>query len=342
MIRVLAGVRRQDVGTAVRTSLAFGIPLLALEAVGRLDLAVYASFGALASLYGNGEPWRLRLQTQIVAGIGLLATIAIGVAASAAQGPTWLLGVLLATVVLATGTLGAAMRWLPRGDFFFVLVLMVLAAIPTNWDRLPLALAIGAGSVVLSVLLAALTGRGAPDARRENVSLRRRLTEGYGALDGRQHSVLIVAAMLGTVASWLLALALGVGHPFWAPLAVAAVVPALALPDVWRRTQHLVLGTLAGVAFAAILFSFDPAHHLALIAIIIACQAAAQLAVAHNFGVALVFLSPFAIGMSNISRGLPWQPLLVDRLTEAAIGAAVALGTIFLGRSILRSGPAKP
>ncbi|MPZ30416.1 MAG: hypothetical protein GEV13_05365 [Rhodospirillales bacterium] len=341
MTRVLAGIRRQDVEAAIRTSLAVGVPLLALEAVGRLDLAIYASFGALASLYGNGEPWRLRLQTQIVAGIGLLATIAAGVASSAAQGPTWLLGVLLAAIVLATGTLGATMRWIPRGDFFFVLVLMVLAAIPANWDRLPLALVVGAGSVALSVLLAALTGRDTRDARLGSVRLRRRLTEGYAALDGPQHIVLIVAAMLGTVASWLLALALGVGHPFWAPLAVAAVIPALASPDVWRRTLHLVLGTLAGVAFSAILFSFDPGH-LALIAIIVACQAAAELVVARNFGVALLFLSPLAIGMSNISRGLPWQPLLVDRLTEAAIGAAVAFGAIFLGRSLLKSGPAKP
>ena len=338
---MLAGIRRQDVEAAIRTALVVGLPLLALEAAGRLDLAVYASFGALASLYGNGEPWRLRLQTQIVAGIGLLATIAAGVAWSAAQGPIWLLGPLLAGVVLATGTLGAVMRWIPRGDFFFVLVLMVLAAIPANWDRLPLALVVGAGGVALSVLLAALTGRDTRDAGPVSVRLCRRLTNGYAALDGRQHIVLIVAAMLGTVASWLLALALDVGHPFWAPLAVAAVVPALASPDVWHRTLHLVLGTLAGVAFAAILFSFDPGH-LALIAIIVACQAAAELVVVRNFGVALLFLSPLAIGMSNISRDLPWQPLLVERLEESAIGAAVAFGTIFLGRSILKRGPAKP
>jgi len=338
---MLAGIRQQDIEAAIRTALVVGLPLLALEAAGRLDLAVYASFGALASLYGNGEPWRLRLQTQIVAGIGLLATIAVGVGWSAALGPTWLLGLLLAVVVLATSTLGAAMRWIPRGDFFFVLVLMVLAAIPANWDRLPLALVVGAGGVALSVLLAALSGRHTRDTAPAGVQLRTRLTEGYAALDGRQHIVLIVAAMLGTVASWLLALALDVGHPFWAPLAVAAVVPALASPDVWHRTLHLVVGTLAGVAFAAVLFSFDPGH-LALIAIIVACQAASELVVARNFGVALLFLSPLAIGMSNISRGQPWQPLLVERLVEAAIGAVVALGAIVLGRSLLKRGPAKP
>ena len=40
--------------------------------------------------------------------------------------------------------------------------------------------------------------------------------------------------------------------------------------------------------------------------------------------------------MSNLSRGLPWQPVLIDRLTEAALGTAVAFLTIFVGRRILK------
>jgi hypothetical protein len=96
-----------------------------------------------------------------------------------------------------------------------------------------------------------------------------------------------------------------------------------------------MLGTLGGVAVATFLFSFDPGH-LALIAIIIVCQTAAEIAVARDCGVALLFFSPLAIGMSNLSRGAPWQPLLVDRLTEAALGTAVALVAIVAGRNILK------
>ena len=64
--------------------------------------------------------------------------------------------------------------------------------------------------------------------------------------------------------------------------------------------------------------------------------AAAQLVVSRNFGIALLFFSPLAIGMSNLSRGLPWQPLLVDRLAEAALGTAVAFLAILVGRRILK------
>ena len=137
------------------------------------------------------------------------------------------------------------------------------------------------------------------------------------------------------LAAWLLALALGVGHPFWAAVTVAALMPALAAADVWRRTLHLMLGTLGGVGVATFLFSFNPGH-LALIAIIVVCQAAAEIVVSRNYGVALLFFSPLAIGMSNLSRGAPWQPVLVDRLIEAALGTAVAFLAILVGRRILK------
>jgi hypothetical protein len=49
----------------------------------------------------------------------------------------------------------------------------------------------------------------------------------------------------------------------------------------------------------------------------------------------LVFLSPLAIGMSNLSRDLPWPPLLIDRATEASLGASIAFVVILLGRWLL-------
>ena len=337
MRRLLAGIHRHDIESAVRVAVAVGVPLLLLDAIGRLDLAVYAAFGGLAMLYGHNEPPKQRVESQIVAGTGLVLAIAVAMAYSAAQAPAAVLGVLLAVTVIAAATLGAAMRWVPRGEMFFVLVLLIIANIPTSWDRLPLGIAVGAGGAALSVLLAWLIGadRNEPGDEPKSGGWRRRFAAGYVALDRGQHLVLIVAATLGVLAAWVLAIVLGVGNPFWAAVTVAALMPALVATDVWRRTLYLILGTLGGVGVATFLFSFDPGH-LALIAIIIVCQAAAEIAVARNYGVALLFFSPLAIGMSNLSRGAPWQPLLVDRLAEAALGTAVAFLTIVVGRRILK------
>jgi Fusaric acid resistance protein-like len=287
MRNLFADIGRHDIEAAVRVSVAVGLPLLALDAIGRLDLARYAAFGGLAMLYGHGEPAKQRVESQIVAGVGLVVTIAVAMAYAAARAPVPVLGVLLAVTVVAAATLGAAMRWVPRGEMFFVLVLLIIASIPTSWDRLPLGIAVGAGGAALSVLLAWLNGayRHRSGSRSgdqpEPEGWRHCLASGYARLDRRQHVILIVAATFGVLAAWSLALALGVGHPFWAAVTVAALMPALAAADVWRRTLHLMLGTLGGVGVATVLFSFDPGH-LALIAIIIVCQGAAEIASARS------------------------------------------------------------
>jgi uncharacterized membrane protein YccC len=218
---------------------------------------------------------------------------------------------------------------------FFVLVLLIIAAIPTKWESLPLALAVGAAGAAFSVLLAVINAIGAPPDEEKPDGWRRRIASGYADLDRRQHLVVLAAATLGVLAAWSLALALRIGHPFWAAVTVAALMPALAAKDVWRRAIHLMLGTLGGVAIAALLFSLEPGP-LALIAIIVICQAVAEIAVSRNYGVALLFFCPLAIGMSNLSRGAPWPPILVDRVVEAALGVAVAFLTIFAGRRILK------
>lgn len=335
MRRLFADIHRHDIEAAVRVAAAVGLPLLALDAIGRLDLAVYAAFGGLAMLYGHNEPAKKRVESQVVAGAGLVVTMAIAMAWSASHAPLAVLGVLLALTVGAGVTLGSAMRWIPRGEMFFVLVLLIIAAIPTKWESLPLALVVGAGGAAFSVLLAAINAIGAPPGEEKPDGWRRRIASGYADLDHRQHLVVLAAATLGVLAAWSLALALGIGHPFWAAVTVAALMPALAAKDVWRRAIHLMLGTLGGVAIAGFLFSFEPGP-LALIAIIVICQAVAEIAVSRNYGVALLFFCPLAIGMSNLSRGAPWPPILVDRVAEAALGVAVAFLTIFAGRRILK------
>lgn len=335
MRKLFADIRRHDIEAAIRVAAAVGLPLLALEAIGRLDLAIYAAFGGLAMLYGHSESaWR-RVESQIVAGAGLVFMIAVGMTWSASHASLAVLGVLLALTVIAAVTLGAAMRWIPRGEMFFVLVLLIVASIPTGWDRLPLALAVGAGGAAFSVLLAVINAIGASKDESKPDGWQRRIAAGYADLDRRQHLVLLAAATIGVLAAWVIALALGIGHPFWAAVTVAALMPALAAEDVWRRAIYLMTGTLGGVAIATVLFSFDPGH-LALIAIIIVCQAVAEIAVSRNYGVALLFFCPLAIGMSNLGRGAPWPPILIDRVAEAALGVAVAFITIFVGRRILK------
>ncbi|MGU3494795.1 FUSC family protein [Xanthobacteraceae bacterium A53D] len=331
-------VTAEDAIAAVRVGLSVGLPLFALYAADQLHFAVYAAFGALTSLYGHSETARRRAESQLVVGLCMVATIAVGALYAALSGPTFVLGILLFAVVVGTGTLGAVMGWVPRGEIFFILVLLVIAGIPIRLDQLPYALAAGAGGAALSVGLTLASPRRERWAWAQD--LRSRMREGSASLDPAQHAVIILAAAIGAVAAWILAQLLSIGHPFWAPIAVAALMPALTSDDAIRRTCQLLLGTAAGVGFAALLFAGEPGP-LALICLIAVCQAIAELFVARNYALALVFITPLAIGMSNLGRGLAWNPLLIERLLEAGVGMSVALVAIAVGRLILARMPVR-
>lgn len=326
-------VKIQDVWAAIRVGASVGLPLWAAYAFDELAYAVYAAFGALTSLYGHAETRQRRVETQVIVAVGLLITVAVAATYSAVQGPVWLLCVMLFGVVVGAGTLGAVMGWVPRGEIFFILVLLVIAGIPIRPDQLPVVVAISAGGAGLAVLLTALEPRNGADPRSVAIRLRERAAAGSAAIEMRRHAVVVTAAALGVTSAWLLSLSLQIGHPFWAPITVAALMPALVSTDAIRRTTQLALGTIVGVCFAALLFSAKP-NIAALIIIIASCQAIAELFIVHSYAIALFFISPLAIGMSNLGRNLPWPPLLADRLVEAGVGVAVACVTIMMGRCV--------
>jgi hypothetical protein len=323
-----------DIKAAVRVGLSVGLPLAAVYAAGRLDLAVFAAFGGLASLYGHSESAKQRIETQIVAALVLVAMIALASAYAASHAQEWVLGVLLAAVVIGTGSLGSLMGWVPRGEIFFVLVLLIVASLPLDWTKVPLVIAVGAGSAAVSVIFCLFERNDEPDTHSAIRRLQTRVATGTTLLDTRRHTVAILVTTAAILGAWMLAGVLGIGHSFWAPVAVAAVMPALGSTQVKRRMVHLIAGTVGGVAMAALLFAFSP-NHLALVSIIVVCQAAAELFVARQFGISLLFLCPLAIGMSNITRGLPWGPLIAERLTETVLGAAVAIAMILIGTRLL-------
>jgi len=327
-------VKTQDIRAALRVGASVGLPLMALYASGHIHFAVYAAFGALTSLYGHSETVQRRVETQLVVGVALVLTLTAAAAYSAAQGPAWLLAVMLPAVVIGGGTLGAIMGWVPRGEIFFVLVLLVIAGIPlAPGDVLP-AIAAGAGGGLFSILLTVAERRSAADPHSVADRMRMRTAAGTRALNKRQHAIVIAIAALGVTSAWLLALALSIGHPFWAPVAASALMPALTSSDATRRAVHLLAGTMGGIGLSAVVFAGQPGS-LALIVLITVCQAIAELFIARSYAIALVFFTPLAIAMSNLGRDLPWRPLLVERAIEAGLGAAVALAVIVIGRLIL-------
>jgi hypothetical protein len=80
-------VKTSDLRAALRDGASVGLPLLAIYASGQIHFAVYAAFGAPTSLYGHSETVQRRVETQVVVGVALVATLALAAISSAAQGP---------------------------------------------------------------------------------------------------------------------------------------------------------------------------------------------------------------------------------------------------------------
>ncbi|MGW4243453.1 FUSC family protein [Nocardia sp. NPDC004722] len=157
VLRLAPGGWRWDAG--LRTALAFAIPAGLLVACGRSSWALFACFGAFAVMYGEGRAYRVRWQVISIAGVALLACVALGIAAGAGLrdfAPAWLIEVVLLPLIAMIGAyvIDAARLGPPGMMFFLVACSGALAAsragIPA--DGILIATALGvAGSLAVSM-----------------------------------------------------------------------------------------------------------------------------------------------------------------------------------------------
>lgn len=315
------------------------VPLLVLYLTGNLQLSAYATFGAFTSLYGRYEAYRQRVVTVSVAGAALVAVIATATCAAAFDWPG---AVRLAVLLIITAggvVLSSVMRWIPFGPIFYVFGFSVCEIIPTTLSQvLPrIGLAVAAAAFSWLVCMSGYVVRQrAPGVVRGRL---RELTPPSPRVPGAatdpvvyrvaaETAVALAAALW--VASWT-----GLGHGYWAAVAVAATLPRPYAPHAFTRIFHRVLGTAAGVVVAGVFLYLQPSLPV-MIAAIAVCQFGAEIFVAKIYGVALLFITPLALSVGRLSVAASTESLVRDRLFETLIGGAVAAAVVgivkFTGR----------
>lgn len=328
---------------ALRAGASVAIPLLVLYALGRLDLSLYAAFGAFAALYGRADDHAARGRMQLSAAAVLVACVVLGTAVATSSARGWLVVPLAAVVAAAASAVSDTARWHPPGALFPIFALAACAAVPVTPSQIPVAAAVAIASALLAVAIgvagalrdrdrrralvrpaaparvaahrhriAAILGRAAAPAPRA-AALPTRVDRGDAA---RCALVTLLAGAIPTL--------LGLGHPYWAMVAGLA---AIAGPDTTARllrAGHRAAGTLLGVAAAAVLLSL-PLSPLGTIAAVVLLQCAAELLVGRNYGLALVAVTPLALLMVELAHPVGTATLLHDRVVETLLGAA--LGT---------------
>lgn len=311
------------------------VPLAIALALGRTDLLSAAVFGALGAVYGKGSLPSARAVRQSVVGALMVLTVGIGVVAGAPSAPTWapylVIGGASAVGCLLTRVTG----WLPIPSLFLVFAVGTVMAEGAPIDHVGSALAVAGASALLAVGVGAVVGavqgpEGLTADGRDDRGLEREAPGAAATMVGMHALVPPLAA--------LLAVGIGIGHPFWA--AVAATVPLAGLSSAERtaRASQRAMGTVGGALLAGAVLAAD-LPWWALVLVVATCQAVTELFVRRSYAIAVVAITPMALILSDLGAGgASPRPLLIDRLLGTGLGLAVALLLLGLSTRVAQRG----
>lgn len=307
---------------ALRVAAGVGIPLIALVLIGRVDLTIFAVFGALTGVFGRVEPHWLRLKHQSLAGLLMSLSIVGGVISGGAGITGWPL-VGIGTIIAGVLSLGGdILRLRPAGPLFFIFAFMATAAVPFDGQLWEAAVA-GVGSVGVALGLGFM---GRLWARRTEPD--RQLGEPplppWSRIYAQAARYVVAVGLAGAIA-----IASGLGHDYWAMVAACAPIAVADASGGMVRSVHRVIGTYGGVLLTAALLLVDwPPLGLAIL--LASLQFIGEVFVISHYSLALVFITPMALMMTEFVAPGPTGVLIADRALETTIGAAVAFLVILL------------
>ncbi|MFG2115694.1 FUSC family protein [Streptomyces sp. NPDC048718] len=166
--------------------------------------------------------------------------------------------------------------------------------------------------------------------RAASPAAERRAAELVTGPDRRGHGrmrVLLVPALrmvLGTGLAGGAALALGLGHGYWAAISAAAVLHSINVRTAAQRAVQRTLGTAAGLGLALGVLALEPGP-VALVLVIVLLEFLLEYVVARNYGLGVVFLTPLALLLSDLATPAPAGALVTDRALSSVLGIVVAL-----------------
>ncbi|MEV6360184.1 FUSC family protein [Nocardia asteroides] len=309
---------------AARVFVGLAIPGLALIALGRTDLLIYAVCGSFTGMYGFAEAPRQRLLHQCEAALLLVGAVGAGMLLARLQTPPAVLVAAVAAFAgfasLVTDRLGLR----PEGPFFgifaFGAVAMVAAAQPDPLAALTVCAVTAAVCVAVGYL---------ESARRHGRGVRPVPIAPHRI--GRVSTVQAARYVLAIAIAGGIGLLLGVGHANWAMAGAAVPLAAATSRDRIARGVHRLAGTVLGLVVTAPLLIPGPSPAvLALVMIVLLYPT--ELFMARHYALALGFFTPLIMAMTELADPTEPLTLLTDRAVDTLIGAAVGIAVALLIR----------
>lgn len=325
--------RDHEVG--IRCGITVLVPLLTLLLIDRIDLVIFASFGAFTGIYGRNTAHGTRLQMQLRAGLLMIAVMLAATlvgrnGVSESDNPWALVG--LTTVVAGLCTVIAGYwRLRPAGSLFHIFAFAAVASVPYQpplGDAMLTAVATVAFAIVVG-----LASRILPSRRQTLVwPAREHVTAEEHRLIWLEGMWYVIAAGVAGSLATALGPVLGIEHNYWAM--VAAVVPLAGHSTRYRVNRGLqrIIGTFLGLILMAGLLWLQPGPW-AIVLIIALFQTVAELYIARQYVLAQMVVTPLALlstVLVTVGTGAPVDggQLVYDRFVETVIGAVVGLACV--------------
>lgn len=337
LFTIAPGNRDHEVG--VRCAVSVFVPLVLLLVLDRVDLAVFASFGAFTAIYGRNQPHGLRLRSQLRGGGLMVAVLLAGTLVARAGWADatrpWALVAWTTVVAGVCAVLAAYWDQRPAGSLFHIFAFAAVASVPYQpplGQAMLTAVLVVAFSVLVGMSSRVLPSRRAPFHWPE----REPLPAGRWRLIRLEAMWYVIAAGVAGVLATLLGPVLGIGHSYWAM--VAAVVPLVGHSTRYRVNRGLqrIIGTFLGLGVLAVVLWLDPPLW-AVVVLIALLQFLAEMYIARQYVLAQMVVTPLALLSTVLASagaaaeagvpglGVDRGGLIYDRAVETVIGAVVGM-----------------
>ncbi len=336
--RVGPAERGHEVG--VRVAVTALVPMLLVFFLGRMDLALYVTFGSMAGIYGRGQRHGPRVRSQLRAGVLMLVVLAAATVAGQAGisetadpwGLVWTTSLVSGFCALVCGYWNLR----PTGSLFHIFAFAAVASVP--FKPAPLEGMLTALAVVLWALLVGIGSRvhpgrrhpfewpapDRPDAARLRVIGEETLWHAFSA------------ALAGSLAT-LLRYPTGLGHNYWAMMAAVVPLAGHTTRHSVNRGLQRVIGTFAGLVVTAAVILVDPPA-LAVVVLVVLLQGFVETFVVRQYALAMLGVTPMALlslmvvtataGGAGSLAAAGGMTTLVDRAVETVLGAVVGVACV--------------
>ena len=305
---------------AFRIGLSIGTPLVILKLTGHLDWTLYAIFGGFTSTYGRTASHVDRFKMQAAAGTLIVLSLTIGTAVGTLPLASFIAIIGIGLVGGATAGMAEVFQWRPSGALFMVFAFGACASNPETISKIPISFVVGAICAIFAIAVGSIgvwhpTNRGlaAPKINFTRTEIRRNVYQ-YGGTAS--------AAMFISTVDHL-------SHPYWAAMTAVVPLTATSTTDRINRGLHRLVGTFIGLFVAVAIISTRPHGWIMLlwIGFLLIC---AELFILKHYGMAMVFMTPMALLMTQLNVKHISTSLVLDRGITTGIGVSIGLSVLYL------------